>query len=131
MTTSIELFLTPDDLLRMGDRSKGCELVDGRIVEKDAGAALRWIAGEIFARLSDQDNRGGGWAPASPRIFTSRCGKGITIPCSRQIVQTMRLRSARTRFEHPSVNAYRSTFPVEPSQRPARWHGSPCPGRTT
>lgn len=43
--------LTPDDLLRLPDRGKGLELVDGDLKEQDVSALSSHVAGEAYFHL--------------------------------------------------------------------------------
>ena len=57
--------LSPDDLLALPD-SKGLELVNGHIVEREMGARSGWIGGQLYRRLENHNecNRAGWVFPA-------------------------------------------------------------------
>jgi Uma2 family endonuclease len=56
---------TPEDLLSLPD-SKGYELVDGQLVERNMGAESSWVGGRLFLRIGkfNEDHRQGSVFPA-------------------------------------------------------------------
>jgi Uma2 family endonuclease len=64
--------ITPDDLLRMPDRGRGFELVDGELKELNVSFLSSFVAGEIYGRLRDfVKPRRLGWV--SPEGTSFRC----------------------------------------------------------
>jgi Uma2 family endonuclease len=64
--------LTPDDLLRLPDRGKGFELVDGELKELNASYLSSFVAGEVYGHLRDHVRpRRLGWL--SPEGTSYRC----------------------------------------------------------
>jgi Uma2 family endonuclease len=62
----------PDDLLRLPDQGKGYELVDGELKEMDASFLSSFVAGRIFAHLSNHVEAGRlGWV--TPEGTSYRC----------------------------------------------------------
>jgi Uma2 family endonuclease len=59
-TVALERRYTPDDLLTLPE-GKHCELIGGRLVEKDGGAYAGWVAGRIASLLGLCEDRGWGW----------------------------------------------------------------------
>jgi Uma2 family endonuclease len=57
---TVERRYTPEDLLTL-PIGKHCELVGGRLVEKDGGAYAGWVAGRIASLLGAWEDRGWGW----------------------------------------------------------------------
>ena len=63
---------TPDDLLRMPDRGKGFELVDGELKELNVSFLSSFVAGEIYGALRDHVKpRRLGWV--TPEGTSYRC----------------------------------------------------------
>lgn len=64
--------LTPDDLLRMPDRGRGLELVDGELRELNVSYLSSFTAGRVFARLNAHVEAANlGWV--SPEGTSFRC----------------------------------------------------------
>lgn len=64
--------LTADDLLAMPDQGKGFELVGGKLKELNVSYLSSFVAGRIFARLSDHvEQKNLGWL--SPEGTSYRC----------------------------------------------------------
>jgi Uma2 family endonuclease len=64
--------LTPDDLLRLPDRGKGFELVDGELKELNVSYLSSFTAGQVFFQLqSHVGPRNLGWV--SPKGTSFRC----------------------------------------------------------
>src|SRR5436190_10444386 len=64
--------ITPDDLLRMPDRGRGFELVDGELKELNVSFLSSYVAGRVFSRLSSfVETKKLGWM--SPEGTSFRC----------------------------------------------------------
>jgi Uma2 family endonuclease len=55
-TTATPTAITPDDLLRLPDRGKGYELVNGELKELDVSKESSRVAGEVYFRLKQHCN---------------------------------------------------------------------------